>query len=140
MTTKFEVTLCSSFSRHDDLNLKSHEALDDGSAYPSDLRICGQSLVFRSSAGNISFLSPFKTNQNQMQIKRKTILITGSTSGIGYNLAKTLAVDHNVIIASRPAVRVESTVKELNEVVYAAAGYTLNLSSLADVNTTCQVY
>jgi meso-butanediol dehydrogenase / (S,S)-butanediol dehydrogenase / diacetyl reductase len=58
-----------------------------------------------------------------------TVLITGSTSGIG------LAVGHNAIVASRSTAKVEATVKEINDAGNKAVGYTLNLNSLADVNS-----
>jgi NAD(P)-dependent dehydrogenase (short-subunit alcohol dehydrogenase family) len=70
----------------------------------------------------------------------KTILITGATAGIGYHLAKTLAVDHKVIVASRSAAKVGDTIKEIADAGNTAQGYTLNLNSLAAIDEFLEMF
>lgn len=67
---------------------------------------------------------------------KKTILITGSTDGIGYETAKMLAVkEHHVLVHGRNPQKLAKVVEELKSLAPDATieGYVADLSSLAEV-------
>ncbi|MEZ9008379.1 SDR family NAD(P)-dependent oxidoreductase [Pseudomonadota bacterium] len=67
---------------------------------------------------------------------KKTILVTGSTDGIGYETAKKLVLDgHHVLVHGRNPQKLEKVIASLTELSSDAVveGYVADLSSLADV-------
>lgn len=69
---------------------------------------------------------------------QKTILITGSTDGIGLETAKTLISEgHQVLLHGRNPAKLEETKKTLSQLVHGKQvdGYLADLSSMADVET-----
>ena len=51
-----------------------------------------------------------------MKLKNKTIVITGGTSGIGYEMVRMLAQDNHVIVIARPGERLETLQKEFENI------------------------
>eukprot|EP00966_Prymnesium_polylepis_P044644 1034569-Prymnesium_polylepis.1 len=67
----------------------------------------------------------------------KTFLVTGATEGIGLATVEQLQRDgHAILVHGRNAEKVEKVVKAVCDKGGTAAGYTADLSSLAQVRTT----
>lgn len=64
-----------------------------------------------------------------MKLKNKRIVITGGTSGIGYEIAKTLSIENEVIVISRNSAKLEKLSQELEGVITFHA----DLSKIDDV-------
>jgi NAD(P)-dependent dehydrogenase (short-subunit alcohol dehydrogenase family) len=75
--------------------------------------------------------------ENIMKMAGKTVLITGSTDGVGRHVAARLAADGaKVLIHGRDAKRAETLIGEIKREGHAApVFYQADLSSLADVRT-----
>ena len=57
-----------------------------------------------------------------MKLKHKTILITGGTTGIGYEMVRRLQADNHVLVVARPSPRLTALTKEFSNItVYASA-------------------
>ena len=56
-----------------------------------------------------------------MKLKHKTILITGGTTGIGYEMVRRLQADNHVLVVARPSPRLTALTKEFSNItVYAS--------------------
>lgn len=64
-----------------------------------------------------------------MELKKQRIVITGGTSGIGYEMTKRLYPDNEVIIISRD----EKKLKQLSQAFDGIVTYQANLSKLEDM-------
>lgn len=67
----------------------------------------------------------------EMLLKDKIIVITGGTSGIGYELAKTLQRDNKVVVISRSDEKLDAISAEFEDIV----AYKSDLSNLDDVKS-----
>lgn len=63
-----------------------------------------------------------------MKISKKRIIITGGTSGIGYEIVKQLYADNEIIVISRDKTKLDMLAKEFGVIAYQA-----DLSKLGDV-------
>lgn len=68
-------------------------------------------------------------------MKNKIIVITGGSSGIGYEIVKLLYQDNKLIIISKDAVKLEKLSKEFKNIVT----YQANLSNLEDIEIVSNV-
>ena len=69
-----------------------------------------------------------------MKLKHKRILITGGTSGIGYQLTRQLCVDNTVIVIARDEARLASLAQELDGVIT----YRADLAEPSDVEAVAE--
>lgn len=70
-----------------------------------------------------------------MNIKNKRIVITGGTSGIGYEVAKSLYPHNEVIVISRNASKLNNLTQELEGVIT----YQADLSNLDDMESVADI-
>lgn len=71
--------------------------------------------------------------------KRRVALVTGATSGIGLEVARSLGKEgHAVFVVARTAENVNTTVKQLREEGYEAAGAAADVTSTEDIRSAVQ--
>lgn len=70
-----------------------------------------------------------------MNIKKKRIVITGGTSGIGYEMAKYLHSDNEIIVISRSASKLNKLAQNLERVIT----YQADLSKLDETEAVADI-